>query len=277
MTEAMSQQQLWNGPAGAAWIEMQQPLDGLFAPFEALLVEAVDGAGACNVLDIGCGTGATTLGIARALVGRGRATGADLSEPMIAVARDRAAGEAAGVAVSFIAGDASRIAAEHAFDMAVSRFGIMFFDDPVPAFARIRAMLVPGSPLVAISWRSAAENDFMTCAERAAAPLLPPLPEQTPGSPGQFALADPDRTRRLLEEAGWRGVVLTPIDIECAMTTGDLDAYLTQMGRIGILLRALDAKARAPILDRLRRAFMPFVAGDAVRFTAACWRVEARA
>lgn len=276
--EAMDQAQLWNGPAGDAWTAMQPQLDRLFAPFEALLVSAVRWHQPARVLDIGCGTGATTLAIARELAGHGSCTGADLSQIMIDRARERAAAaEPGGVASSFVAGDASRIDPPAPFDMAVSRFGVMFFEDPAAAFTRLRGVMSPGGALAAIAWRAPADNPFMTTAERTATPLLPPLPPMEPGAPGQFAFADADRVRAILGDAGWQGVDLTPLDIECTMPEPELLPYLAHLGRIGIYLRQVDAATRDQVLDTVRAAFEPFVDGDTVRFTAACWMIEAKA
>ncbi|MBW8720333.1 MAG: class I SAM-dependent methyltransferase, partial [Variovorax paradoxus] len=166
---------LWNGRGGRAWVDAQESLDQLFAPFENLLVDEARAASAQRVLDVGCGTGATTLAIAGVLGAAGHCVGADISEPMIAAARVRA--ERAGIPASFICGDVQRHAFEPAsFDLVVSRFGVMFFDSPVQAFANLRHAAKDGAMLRAIAWRSAAENPFMTTAERAAAPLLPNLP-----------------------------------------------------------------------------------------------------
>lgn len=274
---AMSQSDLWNGPAGQAWLHMQALLDSLFEPFEALLVDAVRWHGPHAVLDIGCGTGATTLAIARALAPHGSCTGADLSQMMIDRARQRAAQEADGVHANFRSGDASRLDGAGPFDMATSRFGVMFFDDPAAAFARIRAAMVPDAPLAAIAWRSPAENPFMTCAERAAAPLLPPLPPMQPGAPGQFAFADPEHVRAILDASGWRDVTLSPIDIACTMPEAELMPYLSNLGRVGIALQQADAATRDHVFGIVRAAFDPFVDGDTVRFNAACWMIEARA
>lgn len=274
---AMSQSDLWNGPAGQAWLHMQALLDSLFEPFEALLVDAVRWHGPHAVLDIGCGTGATTLAIARALAPHGSCTGADLSQMMIDRARQRAAQETEGVHANFRSGDASRLDGAGPFDMATSRFGVMFFDDPAAAFERIRAAMVPDAPLAAIAWRSPAENPFMTCAERAAAPLLPPLPPMQPGAPGQFAFADPEHVRAILDASGWRDITLSPIDIACTMPEAGLMPYLSNLGRIGIALQQADAATRDHVFGIVRAAFDPFVDGDTVRFNAACWMIEARA
>lgn len=274
--EAMDQTQLWNGPAGEAWIAMQAQLDQLFEPFEALLVNAVRWHQPAHVLDIGCGTGATTLAIARELAGQGSCTGADLSQIMIDRACERITAEPAGVKAAFVSGDASRVDAATPFDMAVSRFGVMFFEDPVAAFARLRAAMKPGAPLAVIAWRSSAENPFMTSAERAAAPLLPPLPPMEAGAPGQFAFADSDHVRTILGDSGWQSIEINPIDVECTMPESDLLPYLSNLGRIGIFLRQFDAGKRERVLATVRAAFEPFVDTGTVRFNAACWMIEAR-
>ena len=275
--EEMSQTQLWNGPAGQAWLSKETILDGMFAPFETLLVDAVRWHAPRNVLDIGCGTGATTLAIARTLAPEGSCTGADLSQMMIDRARTRAAAEPEGVRTVFRSGDASRLDGAGPFDMAISRFGVMFFDDPAAAFTRIRAAMASGAPLAAIAWRWPAENPFMTCGERAAAHLLPPLPPVQPGAPGQFAFADPEHVRAILGGSGWRDAAISPIDVECSFPEADLMPYLSSLGRIGIVLQQADAATRDRVFGIVRAAFDPFVDADTVRFNAACWMIEAKA
>lgn len=275
--ETMSQTQLWNGSAGQAWLEMEAILDPLFQPFTDLLVDAVRWHDPRTVLDIGCGTGATTLAIARALAPEGNATGADLSQMMIDRARQRAATEPEDVHLTFRSGDASHLDGAGPFGMATSRFGVMFFDDPAAAFTRIRTAMTPDAPLAAIAWRSPAENPFMTCAERTAAPLLPPLAPMRPNAPGQFGFADPEHVRAVLEVSGWRDIAISPIDIGCTMPEAALMPYLTNLGRIGVALQQADAATRDHVLGVVRTAFDPFVEGGTVRFTAACWMIEAKA
>ncbi|MGN6520962.1 MAG: class I SAM-dependent methyltransferase [Dokdonella sp.] len=134
---AVDQAALWNGPAGEAWVEAQALLDALFEPLERRLVDDVRSHGARRVLDVGCGSGATTLAAARVLPAGGRCTGVDVSGAMIAAARTRAV--ATGSSADFVEADAQRHAFDTgAYDMIVSRFGLMFFDDPIAAFANLR-------------------------------------------------------------------------------------------------------------------------------------------
>jgi SAM-dependent methyltransferase len=269
------QRKLWNGPAGQAWIEAQELLDRMFRPFEALLVEAAGAGSRRRVLDVGCGTGSTTLAIARRLGPNGRCTGVDLSASMIAAARSRAGRQQA--AAAFICADAGAEAFEPAsFDAIVSRFGVMFFADPVRAFANLRRAATDDADLRFIAWRSAAENPFMTTAERAAAPLLPNLAARRPDAPGQFAFADGPRVRAILEASGWAAIDIRPIDVACSLPEADLDRYLTRLGPVGLILREADDRTRARVATAVRAAFDPYVDGSQVRFTAACWTVGAR-
>jgi len=267
---------LWNGSAGRAWVETQESLDRLFEPFENLLVEAVVARRAQRVLDVGCGTGSTTLAIARRLGTHRAAVGVDLSEPMIALAQARASAES--VLPQFICADAQRHAFEPAsFDMIVSRFGVMFFDDSVRAFANLRRAAKPGADLNVIVWRGAAENPFMTVAERAAAPFLPEMPARRSDEPGQFAFANRDRVGSILEQSGWAAIDIQPLDVACTLPETELVPYLTKLGPLGRVLQDADAPTRARVIETARAAFEPYVHDTAVRFTAACWMVGARA
>jgi SAM-dependent methyltransferase len=271
-----TQATLWNGRAGCAWIDAQSVLDAMLQPFETLLVDAVAAASATRVLDVGCGTGSTTLAIARRLAADGCSVGIDISAPMVEAARIRAAREDS--AARFIRADAQAYAFEPAgFDLVVSRFGVMFFDDPPLAFANLRRAARDDARLWFVAWRSAADNPFMTAAERAAAPLLPTLPPRRPDVPGQFAFADPQRVQEILEQGGWSEVDIRPIDVECTLPERDLLQYMSRLGPVGLLLQEANACTRERVLARVRAAFDPYVHGDEVRFTAACWMVGARA
>ena len=276
MKEDDEQTKLWNGASGRAWVDEQPLLDRILEPFLALLVDAVSARSRRHVLDVGCGTGSTTLAVARLLGANDHVVGIDLSEPMIATARARA--EREGTPASFICANAQTYGFEPAtFDMLISRFGVMFFDDPVHAFANLRRAATNDAEIGFIAWRSAAENPFMTTAERAAAPLVPTLPPRRTGAPGQFAFANSDYVRRILEESGWTEIDIRPIDVECALPETDLLRYVTRLGPVGMILQDVDDNTRARVIPTVRAAFDPYVHGDDVRFIGACWMIAAHA
>lgn len=266
---------LWNGAAGRAWVQTQDLLDEVFRPFEELLVDAIRAESANRVLDVGCGAGSTTVAAARALGAGSQCVGIDISEPMIAAARARA--ERTGAPVSFLQVDAENHAFEPgSFDRIISRFGVMFFQDSVRAFANLRRAANDNGKLQFLAWRSSDENPFMTTAERAARPLLPNLPVRKPDAPGQFAFADPARVRSILEESGWSEIDVQPVDVACTLPEEQLGEYVGRLGPVGLALQAVDEATRAAVIAKVRPAFDRYVHGSDVRFTAACWLVGAR-
>ena len=272
----VNQAALWNGHAGRAWVASRTALDQMFQPLEDQLVEAVSAQRAQHVLDVGCGTGSTTLAIARQLGANGSCLGIDISAPMLQTARERAQRET--TPARFVCADAQTYAFQPAaFDMIVSRLGVMFFDDPVAAFTNLRSAARDGAALCFIAWRGPADNPFMTAAERAAAPLLPNLPPRKPGAPGQFAFADRSRVTCTLAASGWTDIDIQPVDVACTLPERELVPYLSRLGPVGLALQEADSQTRTRVIDAMRTAFEPYVHGTEVRFTAACWIARARA
>ena len=274
----------WNGSFGRTWIELQDVLDTMYRPFEQALVDASAELAARRVLDVGCGTGATTLALARHLDrvaadaggdGTTACVGLDVSVPMLEVAQRRARDE--GSSARFVVGDAQRHRFDgEPFDVVVSRFGVMFFDDEVAAFANLRGATAPGGALRVAVWRRPEENPFMSTAARAASEVLP-LPSPAPGEPGPYGLAEPAHVHELLDAAGWHDVDLVPLDLECRLPLTELDRYATRLGPVGRALTDADDARRAQVAEVVRPAFDPFVDGDELRYTAACWMVHATA
>lgn len=265
---------LWNGEMGQTWVEMARVTDELFEPLTAPLREVAE-AGASALLDVGCGAGFTTLALARELGPEARTVGADISGPLLVAARDRAG--AAGVPIEFIFGDAQTFDFEPAsFDLIVSRLGVMFFADPVAAFANLRRAATEGARLRFICWRDPAENPFMTLTARATKGLLD-LPARIPNTPGPYGLADAERTRGILADAGWAAVEVRPFDPTCTMPAAELMTFFTRIGPLREALAEADEELREAALDAVRTAAQMFVDGDRASFDPALWIVDARA
>lgn len=271
------QSSLWNDAAGRTWAELQDLLDRLLAPFVEPLMEAAAPRPGERVLDIGCGAGGTTLAVARRVQPGGLALGVDISGPLVEAARARAAADGSAQA-AFVQADAQTYAFEpEDFDAVVSRFGVMFFDDPEAAFANIRRSVRPGGRLAFVAWRGPADNPFMVAGARAAAPFLPEMPAPVPDAPGQFGFADGARVERILKAAGWRDVRVDPLDTSLRIAEADLMTYVTRMGPAGLALQQADEALRRQVAEALEAAFRPFVQDGFARFTGACWRVTAGA
>jgi hypothetical protein len=117
----------------------------------------------------------------------------------------------------------------------------------------------------------------MTTAERAAAPLLPSVPPRVPDAPGQFGFASSERVQRILEEGGWTGIDIQPIDVDCTFPERELTRHATRFGPLARVLDDADERTRARVVETVRAAFEPYVHGADVRFVAACWMIAARA
>jgi SAM-dependent methyltransferase len=274
-----AQAEHWNTGDGVAhWVTNQARYDRMHAPFTALILDAAALRPGGNVLDVGCGCGGTTLAAAR-LVAPGQAAGLDLSGPMLVRARADAA-EAGLANAVFEQGDAQVHPLEPGtFGTVISRFGVMFFADPVAAFANIRSAARPGGRLVFVCWQPMAANQWMLVPEAALAEHLP-LPD--PGladGPGMFAFADPDRLRPILTAAGWRDIDIASEHASILVGGGgsvdDAIGFLrtATMGRT--MLAGADAATADRALASLRAALTPYADAEGVHLDAAVWLVQA--
>lgn len=266
---------LWNEDLGQRWVREQARLDASIAVFGA---EALRVAAARNgevVLDIGCGCGDTSLGLAKAVSPGGSVLGVDVSAPMLARADARAA-EAGLEHVRFAEGDASSAKLGGPYDLLFSRFGVMFFADPSKAFAHLRTAVKPGGRMTFVCWRGFAENAWATVPAMAAIRVLGPQTPGDPFAPGPFAFGDAVRTRAILEGAGWRDVKCEAFDAPMKMGADLDDAawWATQMGPAGAMLREAGEEKRAPVVAALRGALEPHVTPEGVALPGAVWIVS---
>ena len=279
MNQPQTQREYWSGKVGDDWASNAERIDAMLRPVTAAALEAAALRAGERVLDIGCGAGATTLEIARRVGAAGAVVGVDLSPQLLDVARGRA--REAKLHVEFVEADAGDVRFGAPFDVAFSRFGVMFFETPARAFAHIRANMKPGGRLAFACWRPLAENRWTTIPLEAIAPMLKaPPPPPDPEAPGPYALADAAKTERVLSDAGWRDIALSrwdgPIDPSAG---GGPDSAADFLLRIGPCARAIGeqqldaAEARRRLIDRLTALH----AEQGLAMAAACWLVTARA
>jgi SAM-dependent methyltransferase len=266
----------WNSAGGQKWIAAQAHTDIMLAPVsDVLLAHARPGFGT-SVLDIGCGCGATTLELAKAVGPAGRVLGVDVSEPMLAFARARLAPHAN---VELVCADAAAYPFTPLADLAISRFGVMFFGGPTAAFANIRRALKPGGRLVFACWRKLEQNSWMQLPLHAAYNAgIPRMVRPGPEDPGPFSFADPERVTRILTGAGFSPPRFSPLDFSLDIAAGGgLDAALQQSITIGAASRALQDQPdalREAAVRAIEEALRPHREGDAVRLQAAIWIVD---
>jgi SAM-dependent methyltransferase len=282
MTDANSEQRsYWNQQVGPVWVAYQERLDRQIGPHGERALAALAAKPGERILDLGCGCGDSSLSLAERVAPSGQVLGLDLSEPMLVRARERAA--AAGLAnVSFRAADAQTAALEPAsFDAAFSRFGVMFFADPVAAFGNVWGTLRPGGRLAFVCWRPVAENDWVLVPMAAAAPHLPLPPPAAPDAPGPFSFGAAERVRRILEAAGFEAIRIEPAELPMAPGGGDLDEAadtFLEVGPVASALRAMkaDDSLREKVRLAVRASFEPHQRAGRVELGSAIWLVQAR-
>ena len=266
----------WNGPGGHTWVARQEHTDITLAPVtEALLAFAAPQSGE-RVLDIGCGCGATTLEFARAVGPAGRVAALDISGPMLAEGQARA--KAAGIANTAWQQADPAMAALDAYDLLTSAFGVMFFGDPVGAFANMRGAATPGARMAFVCWRALAENPWMEVPMNAVSCHLPPRPKAVPHAPGMFAFADPERVSEVLTAAGWAAPRLEKLDLDLDIAGGrGLEQAVDQSTKIGAVnswLRNQPTDVVSAAIASVRAALAPHVDGASVRLPGAMWLVS---
>ena len=268
----------WNGQAGERWRDEAAALDMLLEPFIGSIVSALPRVVTGDILDVGCGSGALSLELALQF-GGARITGVDVSKPMLSLARERAVGR--GERLQFIECDASEYVSHDTYDALVSRFGVMFFTDPVSAFANLRGGMSPGGHLSFACWRPAKENDWVMLPMSAALEYMnatPPSPE--PRAPGPFAFAEADYVTEILKSAGWKDVAVEPWDGNLIMPGNTLSDSANFSLTIGPLARVIAEQnidkglLKAKIIERLESQLNP---EGRAELGAAAWIVTARA
>lgn len=228
-----------------------------------------------HVLDIGCGTGQTTREAART-ARAGSALGVDVSAAAIGRARELARAEGLGN-VAFEQADAQvhRFPDER-FDLATSRFGAMFFGDPVAAFANVGRALRPAGRLVMMVWQTRERNEWELAIQRA---LTGSEEAAAAGEgPDAFSFGDPPAVKRILGEAGFTGIAFTGVH-EPVYYGPDVAAALDWVRRFastGAALKRLDAAAAARAVERLRATLTAHLSDEGVRFDSSAWIVTAR-
>ena len=268
----------WDGPGGEHWVAEAARYDRMNQAFADRIVEALAPQPGERILDVGCGNGALALAIADRVGADGGVVGLDISGPMLANARRRAAAIGASN-VTFDKGDAQvHPIPERSFDAVVSRFGVMFFEDPVAAFGNLCRALKPGGRLAFTCWQDLFSNNWIMVPAAAALEHVPIPDLGEPGGPGPFSLADADRVRSVLTDAGFGQIELEAV--VRPMPVGDSvdDAlHFMQNSDMGdVLMAGVDHETAARAWGAVREAVTPYATPEGVVLDGSVWLVTAR-
>lgn len=270
------QREYWN--TRRAWVDYQDQMDRQLDAFGRAAIEALGPLEGRRVLDVGCGCGHTTMQLADA--GAGAVLGLDISEPMVAVAQRRVA-EGGYDDVRIEVADVQTASLAGSFDAVASRFGVMFFADPVEAFANLHSATVPGSPLGFVCWQPVSENPWMTVPNRAAMTVIDFAPRGE-NAADPFAFGDPEWVESVLTTAGWSSVeatsVVRPVSLAGGGDVDDAVDLMIELGPSKAALEGRDAATHERVRNAMREALTPHVGDDgAVSLPGATWVVTARA
>jgi SAM-dependent methyltransferase len=275
------QARFWNEDGGPRWVAHEQWFDVMLEPYGDALEAAAGARPGEHALDVGCGFGTTTLALARAVGPEGRVLALDLSEVMIARVRARATDAGLTNVIGRVAdAQTDALPARH-FALAVSRFGVMFFDDPTAAFANSRTALEPGGRLAFICWQPVDANELGSLVVKSMEPVTGALAAEAAWRPGPYALGDETFVRTVLGAAGWSHVDVRAVNATQVMGGGEgLDAAVTHctwMSEVKRALADLDDERRDEALGRLRQALASRLVDGRVVLAGAAWAVTARA
>ena len=268
----------WNSTMGHAWVSQQAVISDVFTSVTSVSLVAAAAKQGEHVIDIGCGPGDTLLAFARAVGPSGDALGVDVSVPMLEFARHRAA-EAGLANVTCALADATTYAFEpRRANLVYSRFGMMFFDDPIKAFTNIRSAMKMGGRLVFVCFRTMPESPWFRVPIEAALPHVPPQPPVDPLAPGMFSLAREDRLRGVLTEAGFREIALNATDVPIhGKDTTQSMAFITQVGPLPALLENASDEQRKRATEAARNALAAQIGADGRGLHVGLWLVSASA
>jgi ubiquinone/menaquinone biosynthesis C-methylase UbiE len=273
--------QYWNSAATQPWSKRHEPIDRLFASLTQTVLDIAAPQLGERVIDIGCGSGTTVLELAARVGPSGYVLGADISKQSVERARQRIAAAGIGQAEVILSDVSTHTFASNSFDLAFSRFGVMFFSDPTATFANLRSAMKPRGRLALAVFRTPQENRWQTAPVAAVRHLLPPITPPGAEEPGQFSWADPTRVHRILEAAGFKEVALTPSDpvMLLAGPKGAAEAADFAM-QVGPVVRAtLNAsdEQREAIRVSLESFFQSQEGSQGIVLPGAIWIVTARA
>ena len=273
----------WNGDMAANWVEHNALMEAMLAPVGERILDTLLLPATARALDVGCGCGHPTLSLAQRIGPDGSVIGIDVSAPMLALAEELAVQDTADRAeVTFLEADAQT----HAFkpeslEIVFSRFGVMFFDDPVAAFRNIHNALTVNGQLAFCCWQPRAVNPFMTMPAMAALELLPAPPEMPPRTPGPFAFAEADYVEAILTEAGFKDIAITPISHPLVFGSGlsveEIVERLVKIGPIAQMVREAPEGLQQPVREKIIAAVSPFYEqSSGMTLDGQFWQVTAR-
>jgi ubiquinone/menaquinone biosynthesis C-methylase UbiE len=272
-----NQRDFWSGKGGDIWVERQNAMDTMLSPLGEAALNKLNLNEGENVLDIGCGCGHTTLNIAKRISPDGQVTGLDISEPMLKRAKE-SANEMSISNASFNCVDVQTDdIGEEVYSAAFSRFGVMFFEDPVAAFCNINKSLITGASLSFVCWQSPALNPWQSLFIEAVKKYVD-LPSPPPRSPSPFAFMESEYVSSILEESNFQNIMIEGHEAEVNMFSGrslsdSVKDYISINPVVSGMLKDSTEQEKTEIINSAIEAFSPYYSAKGLMFPSATWLV----
>jgi ubiquinone/menaquinone biosynthesis C-methylase UbiE len=275
--ENSESQTYWNEEGGNKWAENIEIVESMIEPLSGLLIQEIAAQNGENVLDVGSGGGVTSIKLAEQVGSSGSVLGVDVSEPILSVARNRGKDI---VNLEFQQSDAATaVLDENSFDIITSRFGVMFFDDPVQAFKNLHGALKPSGRLVFLCWRALEENPWIAAPAKAALEIVPPPADAErpdPTAPGPFSLADEDHLKSILSAAGFNNIELQAMDTNLSMgVLSDAVGFLMKMGPAAEVIKEATEDEKNAVAKAMTKTLGNYETADGIKIPSASWIVKA--
>ncbi len=272
-----NQKDFWSGKGGDIWVERQNAMDTMLSPLGEAALNKLNLNEGENVLDIGCGCGHTTLNIAKRISPDGQVTGLDISEPMLKRAKE-SANEMSISNASFNCVDVQTDdIGEEVYSAAFSRFGVMFFEDPIAAFRNINKSLITGASLSFVCWQSPALNPWQSLFIEAVKKYVD-LPSPPPRSPSPFAFMESEYVSSILEESNFQNIMIEGHEAEVNMFSGrslsdSVKDYISINPVVSGMLKDSTEQEKTEIINSAIEAFSPYYSAKGLMFPSATWLV----
>jgi SAM-dependent methyltransferase len=271
------QREFWSDIKGDLWVTLQPRIDTMLATFGDKALDTLNPQSGERILEIGCGTGTTTLALGGRVGTSGEILAADLSRPMLNKAIERA-NVSAEHPITFVEADAQVHSFPTAtFDAVYSRFGVMFFDDPIAAFRNIRKAVRPGGRMAYVCWADRKANPWIRIPAGAAKTCLD-LPAPPPDdAPGQFSMENEGRVQQILHDAGWSDIGLERFTVDGSIGSDAADAarFITKMGPMSEPFALADSDTQNKTLQVIEEALTPYSNDSGVTLGFSTWIVSA--
>jgi len=270
--------EFWNGEGGENWLRFQKTIRSSLHHFGETVMEESQIAEGENILDIGCGSGETTMSLVRRVGSLGSVHGVDISSLILKKTENFTLQHDN---LNFDCADAQTYPFEKKnYHLVFSRFGVMFFENPLKAFLNIQLSLKSGGRLAFICWQRVQDNPWVDLPLQLAIKHAGPPEPMDAESPGPFSFSEATKVKRILTDAGFSDICIIPYHTKLTVgnTLDESVLFLTHLGPASSIINdpCLKSTIRSTIISDLHHELRPFKTSNGVELGASCWIVTAK-